>query len=49
MISIRDVLLIVIVVLVLLLIAQYKAFPLVITGPVGLLLLVVLIVILLRG
>ena len=49
MISLRDVLLLVIVVLVLLLFAQWRVYPLVVTGPAGLLLIVVLLVLLLRG
>lgn len=49
MVSLRDVLLIVIVVVILLVLFGYKAYPLVVTGPVGLLLLVLLLVVLLRG
>jgi hypothetical protein len=49
MISLRDVLTIVIVVVLLLMLFGWKAYPLVVTGPVGLLILVLLIVVLIRG
>lgn len=49
MISLRDVLLIVIVVVMLLVLFGVKSYPFVLTGPVGLLLLVLLLVVLLRG
>lgn len=49
MISLRDVLLVLIVVVVLLVLFGAKAYPFVLTGPVGLLLLVLLLVVLLRG
>lgn len=49
MISLRDVLLVVLVILVLLMFFGWKAYPLVLTGPVGLLVIVLLVVILVRG
>lgn len=49
MISIRDLLLIVLVVIVIVMIFHLKAYPLVLTGPLGLLLLVVIVVMLVRG